>query len=164
MGRQTTPTIIPAQVGCALSGIIPAVPVPIETVKRCLQLMERYNLQAMEIAVGETRIHIERTETPSAPAVAVVQPSPTPAAETPNWTPIEAPMTGMFYRGPSPSEPPYVEEGDLVHEGQTIGLIEAMKVFNEVPSPTTGIVRRIVAQNATLVQQGEVLMLLEPPE
>jgi acetyl-CoA carboxylase biotin carboxyl carrier protein len=143
---------------------MPAVPVPIETVKRCLQLMERYHLQAMEIAVGETRIHIERAETPSAPAVAVVQPSAVPADETPNWTPIEAPMTGMFYRGPSPSEPPYVEEGDLVYEGQTIGLIEAMKVFNEVPSPTTGIVRRIVAQNATLVQQGDALMLLEPPE
>jgi acetyl-CoA carboxylase biotin carboxyl carrier protein len=57
-----------------------------------------------------------------------------------------------------------VEEGDLVYEGQTIGLIEAMKVFNEIPSPMTGIVRRILAQNATLVQQGEVLMLLEPPE
>lgn len=139
---------------------MPAVPVPVETVKRCLQLMERYHLQAMEIAVGETRIHIERAEATSAPAVAVVQPSAAPAAETP----IEAPMTGMFYRGPSPSEPPYVEEGDLVYEGQTIGLIEAMKVFNEVPSPTTGIVRRIVAQNATLVQQGDALMLLEPPE
>jgi biotin carboxyl carrier protein len=126
--------------------------------------MERYHLQTLEITVGETRIHIERAEVARAPAVAVVQPPAPPAAETLNWTPIEAPMTGMFYRGPSPSEPPYVEEGDLVYEGQTIGLIEAMKVFNEVPSPMTGIVRRIVAQNATLVQQGEVLMLLEPPE
>lgn len=140
-------------------------PVPIETVKRCLQLMERYHLQALEIAVGETRIHIERAEPTSAPAVAVVQPpQPSRPEETPGWTPIESPMTGMFYRGPSPSEPPYVEEGDLVYEGQTIGLIEAMKVFNEVPSPITGIVRRIVAQNATLVQQGDALMLLEPPE
>lgn len=126
--------------------------------------MERYQLQTLEITVGETRVHIERVETGRAPAVAVVQPPAPPATEIPNWVPIEAPMTGMFYRGPSPSEPPYVEEGDLVYEGQTIGLIEAMKVFNEVPSPTTGIVRRIVAQNATLVQQGEVLMLLEPPE
>jgi len=145
------------------TGIIHSVPVPIETVKRCLQLMERYHLQALEIAVGETRVHIERGETPSAPA-AVVPPLPLPVAEAPPWMPIEAPMTGMFYRGPSPSEPPYVEEGDLVYEGQTIGLIEAMKVFNEVPSPTTGIVRRIVAQNATLVQQGDALMLLEPSE
>lgn len=139
-------------------------PVPIETVERCLRLMARYQLESMEIAIGETRIHIERAGSVRTPAVAVVQPPTPPATETPSWLPIEAPMTGMFYRGPSPSEPPYVEEGDLVYEGQTIGLIEAMKVFNEVPSPMTGIVRRIVAQNATLVQQGEVLMLLEPPE
>lgn len=137
---------------------------PIETVERCLQLMTRYQLQELEIATDGVRIHIERAEAPVAPAVAVVQPPQTPASETPNWIPIESPMTGMFYRGPSPSEPPYVEEGDLVYEGQTIGLIEAMKVFNEIPAPMTGVVRRIVAQNASLVQQGEVLMLLEPPE
>lgn len=126
--------------------------------------MTRYQLQELEIAVGETRIHIERAEQPVAPAVAVAQPIESAPAETPNWIPIESPMTGMFYRGPSPSEPPYVEEGDLVYEGQTIGLVEAMKVFNEIPAPMTGVVRRIVAQNASLVQQGEVLMLLEPPE
>jgi biotin carboxyl carrier protein len=140
------------------------VALPIETVERCLQLMTRYQLQELEIATDGVRIHIERAEAPVAPAVAVVQPPQTPASETPNWIPIESPMTGMFYRGPSPSEPPYVEEGDLVYEGQTIGLIEAMKVFNEIPAPMTGVVRRIVAQNASLVQQGEVLMLLEPPE
>ncbi len=138
-------------------------PLPIETVERCLQLMTRYQLQELEIATDGVRIHIERTEA-ATPAVAVVQPTEPAPAETPNWIPVESPMTGMFYRGPSPSEPPYVEEGDLVHEGQTIGLVEAMKVFNEIPAPATGIVRRILAQNATLVQQGEVLMLLEPPE
>ena len=138
-------------------------PLPIETVERCLQLMARYQLQELEIATDGVRIHIERTEA-ATPAVAVVQPTEPAPAETPNWIPVESPMTGMFYRGPSPSEPPYVEEGDLVHEGQTIGLVEAMKVFNEIPAPATGIVRRILAQNATLVQQGEVLMLLEPPE
>ncbi|GIV09732.1 MAG: hypothetical protein KatS3mg019_1823 [Fimbriimonadales bacterium] len=124
--------------------------------------MTRYQLQELELAVGETRLHIERAEQPV--ALAVVPPTPTPAPETPHGIPIESPMTGMFYRGPSPSEPPYVEEGDWVYEGQTIGLVEAMKVFNEIPAPTTGVVRRIVAQNASLVQQGEVLMLLEPPE
>ncbi|MFN7015936.1 MAG: acetyl-CoA carboxylase biotin carboxyl carrier protein [Fimbriimonadales bacterium] len=138
-------------------------PLPIETVERCLQLMTRYQLQELEIAADGVRIYIERTEA-ATPAVAVVQPTEPAPAETPNWIPVESPMMGMFYRGPSPSEPPYVEEGDLVHEGQTIGLVEAMKVFNEIPAPATGIVRRILAQNATLVQQGEVLMLLEPPE
>lgn len=127
--------------------------------------MTRYHLQELEIATESVRIHIERADAPVIPAVAAVQPPQAPpAAETPNWVPIESPMTGMFYRGPSPSEPPYVEEGDLVYEGQTIGLIEAMKVFNEIPASMTGVVRRIVAQNASLVQQGEVLMLLEPPE
>jgi len=127
--------------------------------------MTRYHLQELEIAAESVRIHIERADAPVIPAVAAVQPPQAPpATETPNWVPIESPMTGMFYRGPSPSEPPYVEEGDLVYEGQTIGLIEAMKVFNEIPAPMTGVVRRIVAQNASLVQQGEVLMLLEPPE
>lgn len=126
--------------------------------------MTRYQLQELEIAAEGVRLRIERAEALDTPAVAVVQPPQTPAVETPNWLPIESPMTGMFYRGPSPSEPPYVEEGDLVYEGQTIGLIEAMKVFNEIPAPMTGVVRRIVAQNASLVQQGEVLMLLEPPE
>ncbi|MCS6919981.1 MAG: hypothetical protein NZM28_09430 [Fimbriimonadales bacterium] len=139
-------------------------PLSIETVERCLQLMTRYQLQELEIDTDGVRIHIERAETPAAPAVAVVHPPEVAPEETPNWIPIESPMTGMFYRGPSPSEPPYVEEGDLVYEGQTIGLVEAMKVFNEIPAPTTGVVRRIVAQNATLVQQGEALMLLEPPE
>ncbi|MCS7301308.1 MAG: hypothetical protein NZ556_07125 [Fimbriimonadales bacterium] len=137
--------------------------VSVETVERCLQLMARYQLQELEVVVGDARIRIERAETAPPAAIAVVQPPEAPA-ETPNWIPVESPMTGMFYRGPSPSEPPYVEEGDLVYEGQTIGLIEAMKVFNEIPAPTTGVVRRIVAQNARLVQQGEVLMLLEPPE
>ncbi|MFN7018872.1 MAG: acetyl-CoA carboxylase biotin carboxyl carrier protein [Fimbriimonadales bacterium] len=138
--------------------------ISVEAVARCLQLMTRYQLQELEIALGETRISIERAGATAPPAIAVVEPSAAATAETPNWFPIESPMTGMFYRGPSPSEPPYVEEGDLVHEGQTIGLVEAMKVFNEIPAPMTGVVRRIVAQNSTLVQQGEVLMLLEPPE
>ena len=137
----------------------------IEWVERCLELMERYQLRELSLEIGELSVHLERTPMPPTPAAVLVTPTPaeTPA-EQPSFIPIESPMTGMFYRGPSPSEPPYVEEGDLVYEGQTIGLIEAMKVFNEIPAPATGVVRRILAQNASLVQQGEILMLLEPPE
>ena len=138
----------------------------IEWVERCLELMERYQLRELSLEIGELSVHLERAPTPSpTPTAALVAPAPaeTPS-EQPSFIPIESPMTGMFYRGPSPSEPPYVEEGDLVYEGQTIGLIEAMKVFNEIPAPATGVVRRILAQNASLVQQGEILMLLEPPE
>ncbi len=139
---------------------------PIELVERCLQVMERYHLQELQLEVDDLRIALERAvASGEAPAVAIVAPpKPEPEPMRLEFTPIEAPMTGMFYRGPSPQEPPYVEEGDMVYEGQTIGLIEAMKVFNEVPSPVTGIVRKILAENATLVQQGEILMLVEQPE
>lgn len=129
--------------------------------------MERHHLQELSLELGDLSVHIERAEhvgeTPSTAVVAPTAP-PKPVEEEVSFYPIESPMTGMFYRGPSPNEPPYVEEGDVVHEGQTIGLIEAMKVFNEVPSPVSGTVRRILAQNATLVRQGEILMLVEPPE
>ncbi len=136
----------------------------IEWVERCLELMERHQLRELSVEIGELSVHLERAVTP-APATAPVTHAPIEEPiEQPSFIPIEAPMTGMFYRGPSPSEPPYVEEGDLVYEGQIIGLIEAMKVFNEIPAPATGMVRRILAQNASLVQQGEILMLLEPPE
>jgi acetyl-CoA carboxylase biotin carboxyl carrier protein len=70
-------------------------------------------------------------------------------------------MTGLFYRGPSPEIPPYVEVGADVEEGQTVGLIEAMKVFSEIPADVHGRVVRIVAENGKLVNQGEVLMLIE---
>ncbi len=142
--------------------------IPVELVEQAVRLMERYQLQELSLEQDDFSLHLERAE-PGAelPAVAVAAPKPTAPeieADTTPFYPVEAPMTGMFYRGPSPNEPPYVEEGDVVHEGQTIGLIEAMKVFNEVPSPVSGTVRRILAQNATLVQQGDVLMLIELPE
>ena len=70
-------------------------------------------------------------------------------------------MIGMFYRGPSPDSPPFVELGSLVEEGQTIGLIEAMKVFNEITSEEDGRVVEIPAKNAQLVEEGEILVVLE---
>ena len=75
---------------------------------------------------------------------------------------VTAPMTGVFYRAPAPGAPPYVEVGDFVEEGQTLCLIEAMKVFNEIPSPVSGEVAEILAQNETLVKQGETLFRIRP--
>lgn len=140
--------------------------VPVELVERAISLMERYQLQELHFEIDDFSLHLERAEpSPETQPVALVTPSVSEVeADLTPFHPVEAPMTGMFYRGPSPNEPPYVEEGDVVHEGQTIGLIEAMKVFNEIPSPVSGTVRRILVPNATLVQQGEVLMLIELPE
>jgi len=72
-------------------------------------------------------------------------------------------MVGVFFRAPAPNERPYVEVGDRVEAGQTIGIIEAMKVFSEIPSPHSGIVDEIVVEDRDLVKAGQVLMYLRPP-
>ncbi len=81
-----------------------------------------------------------------------------PVSNVPTGTPITSPMTGIYYSAPSPSSPVFVKEGDEVTTGQVIGLIEAMKVFNEVPSPTSGKVTKIVVESGQLVNLGDPLM------
>jgi acetyl-CoA carboxylase biotin carboxyl carrier protein len=71
-------------------------------------------------------------------------------------------MVGTFYRAPSPEAPPFVQEGDAVAVGQTLCILEAMKLMNEVKAEQEGIVRRIVPENAQPVEYGELLFELEP--
>jgi len=86
-----------------------------------------------------------------------------PAAASPRSTiDIRSPLTGVFYRTPSPGAAPFVEVGDEVEEGQTVCLVEAMKVFNEIVSDWAGRVTAIPAQEGKLVADGEVLVVLEP--
>ena len=75
---------------------------------------------------------------------------------------IVAPLTGVFYRSPSPGAEPYVREGGPVNAGQVIGLIEAMKLFNEIKSDVTGTVRRIAAGDGDLVKARQTLIEVEP--
>jgi len=82
------------------------------------------------------------------------------AATQANLVPIEAPMVGVFYRAPSPNDPNFVEVGDRVEVGQTVGLVEAMKVFNEITSEVEGIVTEIRVQSSELVETGGTLMLI----
>ena len=76
--------------------------------------------------------------------------------------PIIAPLTGVYYAAPSPAEPPFVSVGDVVHVGQVVALIEAMKVFNEVQAEVAGRVTALVASNGDVVQKGDVLLRVEP--
>ena len=76
-------------------------------------------------------------------------------------TPIASPMTGIYYGAPSPGSPAFVKVGDSVTAGQVIGLIEAMKVFNEIPSPTSGTVAKIVAESGNVVQLGDPILFIE---
>lgn len=75
---------------------------------------------------------------------------------------IASPMVGVFYRSPSPSDPAFVEVGDHVEIGQTVGLVEAMKVFNEILSEVEGTVVSIEAENSDLVESGSPLLLVRP--
>lgn len=82
----------------------------------------------------------------------------TPAA--PVGLPVNSPMNGIYYSAPSPSSPPFVKEGDTVMADQVIGLIEAMKVFNEIVAPTSGTVVKMVAKNGEIVNPGDPLLYI----
>lgn len=78
----------------------------------------------------------------------------------PKGLPITSPMNGIFYGSPSPASPPFVKEGETVQAGQVVGLIEAMKVFNEIQTTVSGVVAKLVAETGALVQPGDVLLYI----
>jgi acetyl-CoA carboxylase biotin carboxyl carrier protein len=99
---------------------------------------------------------------PPAPAVAVPGgPERSPASAAAEGKSIAAPLTGIFYRSVSAQAAPFVQAGTVVNVGDVIGLIEAMKLFNEVRSTIAGRVRRIVAENGQLVRAHQPLIELE---
>jgi len=76
--------------------------------------------------------------------------------------PIVAPLTGVYYTAASPSTPPFINLGEVVHVGQVVALIEAMKVFNEINAEVSGRIVAVVAANGNVVQKGDVIMRIEP--
>lgn len=85
-----------------------------------------------------------------------------PPAVREEGTIVPSPMTGIFYRRPSPSDPPFAEEGERIAVGQVIGIIEAMKVFNEVESPVAGILKKFFVEDGGLIQEGSGLYVVIP--
>ena len=106
----------------------------------------------------------------SAPASQMVQtappvdnrPSVPESAPVSENVEITAPMVGTFYRAPSPESPFFVEEGDRVTAGQTLCIIEAMKIMNEIESEVTGRISKILMENAQAVEYGQALFVIEP--
>ena len=99
---------------------------------------------------------------PAAPAPAA-EAAPEEAAPAPtNLIEVKSPMVGTFYRAPAPEAPPYVEVGSRVTKGQTLCILEAMKLMNELESEVDGVVREILVANAEPVEYGQVLFRIEP--
>ncbi|MDX2064913.1 MAG: acetyl-CoA carboxylase biotin carboxyl carrier protein subunit [Fimbriimonadaceae bacterium] len=136
-------------------------------------LMEEFRLAEAEYQEGDVRVRFARRTKPAAVTVTSGVPTsePTdadldafalepaaPAPVAPKGTPITSPMNGIYYNASSPGAPPFVKVGDTITAGQTIGLVEAMKVFNEIPAPTSGTVVEIVAQAGAIVSPGDVLL------
>jgi acetyl-CoA carboxylase biotin carboxyl carrier protein len=99
--------------------------------------------------------------TPAAAAPAGGAPSPAGAGATGNQVAITSPMVGTFYRAPAPDADPYVEVGDQVTVGQTVCIVEAMKLMNEIESEVKGRVVKILVENAQPVEYGQKLFLVE---
>jgi oxaloacetate decarboxylase (Na+ extruding) subunit alpha len=125
-----------------------------------------------EVTIEEAGMRVSVKATPDAPAapgagagapLAVPEPEPAPILQPSNGlVRVESPMVGTFYRAPAPDEPPFVTEGDVVGAGQTLCILEAMKLMNEVKSDLEAVVRRIHVENAQPVEFGQVLFELEP--
>lgn len=102
----------------------------------------------------------------AAPAPAPAAPAATPAApaaaEEPavTGTPVTSPMVGTFYRAPNPGAEPFVKVGDRVEVGQTLGIIEAMKLLNEIEAETAGVIKEICVENAQPVEFGQPLFII----
>jgi acetyl-CoA carboxylase biotin carboxyl carrier protein len=87
---------------------------------------------------------------------------PSPASSDSAEQVVTSPMIGTFYASPSPGEPVFVEEGDEVEVGQVIGIIEAMKIMNEITSEFEGTISRILVKNAQAVEYGQPLFHIAP--
>ncbi len=100
-------------------------------------------------------------ETPAAAPAAV--PAPVPVHVDTKWVPIISPMVGTFYRAAAPDEPPFVNVGDRIKVSQTVCIIEAMKLMNEIDADeVSGQVMEILVQNGEPVEYGQVLMRINP--
>ena len=146
-------------------------------IDRLGDLLERSDLTELEVEVGATSLVLRKpaalapafaTAVAEAPAAAVpastpaVQAAPAEAPGAPSRPAIAAPLTGIWYASPAPGSAPFVEVGREVAVGQVVGLIEAMKLFNEIKSDLAGRVVRVVPDSGSLVKAKQPLIEVEP--
>lgn len=127
----------------------------IEVLRSLVRRLESTDVDELEVEFGSARLYIRRE--PGRPTALATGPVPS-NAERVDGSPLGAPLTGVFYTRPGPDQPPFVEVGTPVAAGQVVGLIETMKLFNEVISDMSGEVTSLDVQDGDLVQAGQPLM------
>ncbi|HKZ07009.1 MAG TPA: acetyl-CoA carboxylase biotin carboxyl carrier protein [Methylomirabilota bacterium] len=141
------------------------------TVTELVELAVKHDLAELEVEGSGTRIRVvrQRAAAAAAPRVEGTAPvaSPMPAsipepAGGGDLVKIEAPMVGTFYRAPAPDAAPFVQEGDIVKDGQVLCIIEAMKLMNEIEAKTPGRIARVLVENGQPVEFGQPLFLIDP--
>jgi len=146
----------------------------IRKIKKLIDLIEESDIAEIEISEGEESVRISRYSAsapvvhaaplPSAPAsapVVAVAPSAAPAEEKISGHVVKSPMVGTFYRSASPGSAAFVEIGQSVSAGQTLCIIEAMKILNQIEADKSGKIKQILVENAHPVEYGQPLFVIE---
>ncbi len=154
----------------------------IEKVRELVQLVEESGIEELEISHKDTTIRIQKCRTAevigaatiAAPPLAsypAAAPAEAPAASTPEpaeaveraqWMEIRSPIVGTFYRAASPETPPFVNVGDRVAPGQTLCIVEAMKVMNEIEAEFGGVIKEVLVDDANPVEAEAIMFLVDP--
>ncbi len=151
----------------------------IRKVKKLIELLDESGIAEIEITEGEESVRISRYAQ-GAPAAPVAAPVAAPAAAAPAAAPapapveapaaaepeedgfeVTAPMVGTFYSSSSPGSAPYVQVGDRVNEGDTLCIIEAMKMMNQIEADVSGVIKSIRIQNGEPVEFGQTLIVID---
>lgn len=136
-----------------------------QTLRELLAIMHEHDLDTVKVKLGDAIYELSRRleAAPSAePHSHASGGEPAAPVADANVTKVFAPLTGVFYRSPSPDTPAYVETGDRVQAGDVLCVLEAMKLFNEIQSDDAGTIVRIIPGNGELVSQGDELFWIGP--
>ena len=142
----------------------------VKKVRRLIELMKEHDLAEIDLKQADQRVRIKRggevvaipaPVAAAAPAPAAAAPAPA-AAESSRMLVISSPMVGTFYRASGPDSAPFVKVGDRIGPDKTVCIIEAMKVFNEIPAGVSGQVVAILVENGGPVEFGQPLIKVDP--
>lgn len=135
-----------------------------DQVREVISIAAESDLVELEVETPTLKVRVKKAEAdprPSAPTLATAGGAVHDAGGGNHLETVTAPMVGTFYRAISPEAPPLVREGDLVSEGQVVCVIEAMKLFNEIKAEQSGRIARVLVDNASPVEYGQPLFLIE---